>query len=1040
MEQNKFTYEEVFLAYKKLKNYYYNDNTSLFIKQRIAEFEEEIEYGENFERSLSIKFKSVLKILNSSNSKICNYLREVIGCKVTPKSLLGKKGNLLTNRTNSEDILLDRINYFIDAPVEVHLISVLWITKIGVHLNKLIDEDNYAYKLEIIEDDDEKESLVNGFRIFKPYYLQYQSWRDNAIGAAEKILSEKKDAVILSLDVKDYFHSVRMNFDKLEEDLSKSGIEVRSSPKLSKLFDLVPMINEVYTDCLNGLSNDSFDFPILPIGLLSSGVLANYYLNDFDKKIKKTLNPVYYGRYVDDIMIVLTNTRVSQKSISPVNRFLNDYFVKRRLLSFDLSEIMDNFFFKDTNETNVPFFVDVSVSDIDPENVDYYVFLHHANQIKFKIKGYDSLRIQSSKVMLQDFHYNESPALINKFKKNIEKNRSEFRYLPNEDEIDKEFDEEAFSMQYNDSINKLRSVKEFREDKYGASKYLAAKIFTSSLTEKSKKNKKDNNQILTFFKGEIGIDFHTLWEKVATFFVVNNEHESLFKFFNKTRIAINNIRYKNSPNSDLERKIRQDLLEYLKISIAISIAYHLKFNLFKFSKINNCDVDIRILAESFRKANLFRNTWVSIPALNYTKYLSTEDFGSNLLERERSKINKDFIDGNLDLCTRSIKLAPRYVQFHEINILKIYQTLSSIKNTTDRVSSDIVEIPNAAFNDYWRINFQWKCIDYDQVKVDALRKLYFEIKGDKLRDENKTVRVFSTTGKETKDKKIALANVKMNPQDIELSFRNKANVKKERREQLFRLMNEVEKEEADIFVLPEVSIPCEWVTLLCHQSKKSNTCIIAGLEHWVNDAKIAFNLMAVVLPIEKGPYRTCLINLRLKNHYSPEENKLLKGNRLLVPRDISKDYKKVYTLFNWRGVYFSTYNCFELADIHDRALFKSKVDFIVASEYNRDIYYFSDIAGSWVRDLHCYFIQVNSSDFGDSRVLQPSSSIDRNILQIKGGENSSIIIGKLKIDKLREFQRKDHYLQKEDGTFKPTPPDFEVDNVEKRINNECIIA
>ncbi len=1038
MDQSKFTYEEVFFAYKKLKNYYYNDNTSLFIKQRIAEFEEGIEYGEDFEESLKAKFNDVLLLLNSPKTKIVNYLRDVIGCKVTPKSIIGKRGNLLTNRTNSENISVDRINYFIDAPVEVHLISVLWITKIGVYINKLIDGDNYAYKLELTEDVNGNESIVNGFRIFKPYFLQYQSWRDNAIKTAERILSEKKDVVILSLDVKDYFHSVKLCFEDLEHNLKNVGFDVRSSKKNAKLFDLIPKINEIYTDCLSQLKYIEFDSPVLPIGLLSSGVLANYYLKDFDDKIKETLSPEYYGRYVDDIMIVLTNVKVSQSSVSPVNRFLNDYFVKRRLLSFDLSEIGDNLFFKESQNQNGGKFVDVEVSEIDVKAVDYYVFLHDANQIKFKIRGYESLRIQSSKVMLQDFHYNESPALINKFKKNIEKNRSEFRYLPNEEEIDKEFDEDAFSMQYNDSINKLRSVKEFREDKYGASKYLAAKIFTSSLTEKKVKSVKDNNQILTFFKGEVGIDFHTLWEKVATFFVINDESEALFKFFNKTRIAINNIKFIEAPGSVLEQKLHDDLFEYLKISIAVPIAYNLKFNLFKFSKINEFDIELIDLAKRIRMANLFRNSWVATPVLNYTQYSFSKEFTLNLLERDRKKLNKDFTNGNLDLCERAIMLAPRYVQFHEVNILKIYQTLSSITVNSEKVATKIADIPDEAFNDYWRINFQWKYSNYDQERVNSLKKKYFEIRSLDIFDKNKIIRAFSSNKIQSKDKKIALANIKMRSEDIESAFRNKSNINKDRRDKLFKLMNEVEREEADIFVLPEVSIPSEWISFLSHQSKKSNTCIIAGLEHWVNDAKVAFNLMAVILPIDRGHYKTNVINLRLKNHYSPEENRLLKGNRLVLPRDLSKEYQKVYTLFNWQGVYFSTYNCFELADIQDRAIFKSKVDFIVASEYNRDIYYFSDIAGSWVRDLHCYFIQVNSSDFGDSRILQPSSSIDRNILQIKGGENSSIIVGSLKIDALREFQRKDHYLQKEDGSFKPTPPDFDVENVEKRIDNELI--
>ena len=124
-----------------------------------------------------------------------------------------------------------------------------------------------------------------------------------------------------------------------------------------------------------------------------------------------------------------------------------------------------------------------------------------------------------------------------------------------------------------------------------------------------------------------------------------------------------------------------------------------------------------------------------------------------------------------------------------------------------------------------------------------------------------------------------------------------------------------------------------------------------------------------------------------------------------------------------------------MADIHDRSLFKSKVDFIVASEYNKDTNYFSDIAGAWVRDIHCFFIQVNSSDYGDSRVLQPSQTNSKNILQIKGGDNSTIIVGRLDIKSLREFQLKEYELQRDDKTFKPTPPDFDRIEVQKRIDN-----
>ena len=43
---------------------------------------------------------------------------------------------------------------------------------------------------------------------------------------------------------------------------------------------------------------------ILPIGFLPSNVLANECLHKFDSAILDGWNPIYYGRYVDDILIV----------------------------------------------------------------------------------------------------------------------------------------------------------------------------------------------------------------------------------------------------------------------------------------------------------------------------------------------------------------------------------------------------------------------------------------------------------------------------------------------------------------------------------------------------------------------------------------------------------------------------------------------------------------------------------------------------------------------------------------------------------------
>src|SRR5690625_7830878 len=55
---------------------------------------------------------------------------------------------------------------------------------------------------------------------------------------------------------------------------------------------------------------------LLPIGLISSYTLANYYLRTCDKDVRKRVNPLYYGRYVDDIVIVLSNPKTSKVETS----------------------------------------------------------------------------------------------------------------------------------------------------------------------------------------------------------------------------------------------------------------------------------------------------------------------------------------------------------------------------------------------------------------------------------------------------------------------------------------------------------------------------------------------------------------------------------------------------------------------------------------------------------------------------------------------------------------------------------------------------
>ena len=158
-------------------------------------------------------------------------------------------------------------------------------------------------------------------------------------------------------------------------------------------------------------------------------------------------------------------------------------------------------------------------------------------------------------------------------------------------------------------------------------------------------------------------------------------------------------------------------------------------------------------------------------------------------------------------------------------------------------------------------------------------------------------------------------------------------------------------------------------------------------------------------------------------------------------------------LYHWHGHVFTSYYCFELASIKERSFFYSKIDAMYCPVFNKDTYYFNNIAESMARDMHCYFILCNVSHYGDSRVTKPDSHVTMNMLKVNGGntiDNKAVVLSAiLDVDKLRTFQKMTLEEQDAIKKFKITPPDYDKTNVDQRErkrflfpykdwNDECV--
>ncbi len=286
--------------------------------------------------------------------------------------------------------------------------------------------------------------------------------------------------------------------------------------------------------------------------------------------------------------------------------------------------------------------------------------------------------------------------------------------------------------------------------------------------------------------------------------------------------------------------------------------------------------------------------------------------------------------------------------------------------------------------------------------------------------------------------RVAVGHLVVSEENITKSIEGHPNVTRQRRKALSQLLNDVVRfgvrnptQRIDLLVLPEVSVPHRWSSVITKWAKSHQIGVVCGLEHRVDDKDRAWNELLAALPFRSSNgSKECAPIQRLKRHYSPEERFQIEQNSLEVPNLISRSR---YQLFQWRGASFAVYNCYELASLEDRVIFKGMVDFIVCSEFNKDINYFSNIVESAARDLHCYVVQVNCAQYGDSRVVSPSKTEMMNPLRMKGGDNQSFLTMELPLAELRDHQKKKYGLQRGSKIYKPTPPDFEQSDAIKRI-------
>ena len=959
-------------AYKKIKSYYYYDKSILYNKVSLATWESD-------SRSFASRVDRLAEFMSTLEGEIdYDYLAPLlrsVDLIPMPKSFEETKsddvGFLIQNSVPKKGTL-SKVNFFIKAPVELLVLDAIWMILVGkiAYSQSAISSYAYANKPKLDQLYFDNENLFDGIdfdsnRLFIPYFKQYTAWRNTAFRRIESRYKQKKDSILISLDLKSYYYSVTFDFDDLPRYLD-------NDVRLAEIAPLTKVIRQVYIDYTSEMQKYRGAIPAncqkgqcaFPIGLHSSMLIANLYLFELDKAISEQVAPVFYGRYVDDILIVVDKPQDCEITVTSI---LYETLVRKEIIKP-----------KGSKEYSV----------LVPNTAPNY------------------LTLQADKIRCLYFDHNEPDALINLLceASNIRASMSEGIQMPDIGFSERSFDEQAYSLGEKAGSLKVRDFL-FSSNNYEATLFIndlirASKNVDVSDIKHQKYIVEQIIQILKFYNGRQAVEYRSAWINVFSLILINDQHEYFVKFFEQVWESIQEIgaskleAIETPKNAIIVNMVKDALYEQLRIAASIAIApLAIEKTKVKIEAIvesltqidKNTFSDIFENAVDIRNANLFNNHFSAFPLISYiTTALDTNISLINAQPQEIASLAKSSGE-SLPLNERKIQLCPRFIHFDELCLLHF---LTHFYEGGNPISRHIKQLSECFTN------------------VNNLHKVFSSLETNTEDCDDIILHKLSAPNNVHKSPsglfKIALASMWLDEErDIKPVLKNPIHdLSPSKKQNLYKLLNEARKSNANMIVFPEYYLPIYWIEELYTFSRTNSIAIVCGLRYITNNQQ-AYNYMVVLQPFRLCKFNYTIPLFREKNHYAPAEIIELAAEHFECIDPISPSIH----LIDWNGIRFSNLMCFELTNIEYRYLLRNKIDVLIVPELNKDTAYFSSIVESASRDLHCFVVQANTSKYGDSRITGPYNSLFKDIIKIKGGENNVLLIGTVDCAEIQQKRR-----------------------------------
>jgi len=1058
---DELTIEDLLVAYRKAKADCFFEDT----------FPTAIKFAE-YEQDLIANLQDLLDILHSESgfSAYDDFIGEF---RLMPKKLsIKKKENIAENghvHFSNPVRAVDHLFYHFDLtpefriigdfPVNSHIISALWINMVGHKFDACLDKCCYGARLkrinhsELFNDEQNKPFHIASVGSFPPYFQPYQKWRGDGLKAMRDELEKDHCIIAASLDLKGYYHFI----DPLAiaSDELQSELKIKLTEDEKEFTEQLATFLKHWSDSASAFSKNIANKKIsinggLVIGLTASRIISNVLLHRWDRLIIEKLSPIHYGRYVDDMFLVVRDSgNVSSN---------HDFMV---LLQERLGK-------------------------------DCINLVSHKEQVwkiqqGGKFQGNTEIELQADKQKLFILQGRAGIDLLDSIEKEIYELSSEHRLMPSPDQLDDSTAAKVLSAagSVGENADTLRRADGLTIRRLGWSLQLRhVETLAKDLPPNEWKEQREEfyqfayNHIL---RADNLFSHFNYLPRLLGFAISMNEWQHAEKIVHKTYASLDVlVGIVNSGKKVIingrETRAVNSLWQYVKATLSLlfvdaATRYYSPDKLFTEQRskkekklsdlffkniINSLDTFKKLLnlrfdsAEFYSKAPLvaladlakepYKQILKSESVRNiFTIRSNKKETALRLLMQDSSLIDIDAFTAFLS-STRKRRLAnvDERNRKNESFLPYFFPTRPLTPSEISELAPECVGLlseNNKSLNDEPAVVWARYTQALRGIWVQPTLLASVKQKSETTSKEKKSKVLHIGTDKKNKIV-VALTNIRTDEEDWAAMACNKSNLSHTRYKRISELVNATLKlsPKPDYVLFPELSIPLRWVESIGERLSAAGISLIAGTEyrHFNNDELLSEALL--ILSDNRLGYPAFVKIWQPKLEPAANEDETLfsmYGKSWAFSTLAGKQKKPVYV---HHGVNFGVMICSELQNSKARIRFQGTVDALMILSWNKDLDTFSSLIESAALDVHAYTILVNNRKYGDSRVRSPAKeSFMRDLARVKGGDNDFVIAATLDIDGLRSFQSRSKRWSKDGDKFKPLPEGFNLAKNRKKL-------